>query len=60
MIQALGNNAVGTQQINVYAYFTIPATIFQTIIVTVNPDCTLCIPTGDSITNTTYELSEGV
>jgi hypothetical protein len=60
MIQALANDAVGTQKIDVYSYFALPATVFHSIIVTVSPDCTLTSPAGDSITNTTYELSEGV
>ncbi len=60
MIKALDNKAVGIQQINVYAYFTLPETIFQAIIVNVNPDCTKCILTPDKITSTSYELSEGI
>jgi hypothetical protein len=58
MIQALTSGALGTHQIKIYAYFVLPATIFHTIIVTVNPDCSS--PSGDFIANSTYDISESV
>jgi hypothetical protein len=42
----------------VYGYYSSPGSIFQTIIVTVTPDCSIVSLTGDLIANITYDLSE--